>query len=131
MPLAGKRLRIIARSVDHTVPCLTYFCSELRKRLLPSLQGKSGKELGELRKAGKPIDEEVPVPQVIYFGDTSIDGLLALEAEIVGYPTVIIESTFLYSEHRGSGADAKKHIAWPELEPVVKRCVPVVCVCRR
>ena len=64
------------------------------------------------------------MPHVVYFGDTSIDGLLALEEAIVGFPTVIVESTFLYNEHRGSGADAKKHIAWPELEPVVKRCAP-------
>ena len=48
LALPGKKLRVIARSVDHTVPCLTYFFSEIRKRLLPSLEGKSGKEIGSI-----------------------------------------------------------------------------------
>jgi hypothetical protein len=142
LALPGKKIHVRARAVDHTVPCLAYvtltsdartavlqlvrryFFSEVRKRLLPSLAGKSGKELGELRRAGQPIEEEVDVPQLIYFGDTSIDGVTALEEELVKFPVVIVESSFLYTEHRGAGLDAKKHIAWPELEPLVKRCVP-------
>jgi ribonuclease BN (tRNA processing enzyme) len=73
-----------------------------------------------MRKNGENINEDVEVPLFVYMGDTSIQGVKDNLEELARYPTIIIECTFLSEDHRGSGLDAKKHIAWQELFPVIQ-----------
>jgi ribonuclease BN (tRNA processing enzyme) len=117
---AGRKFVAKALKMDHTVPTLGYTFDELRTRLRQDLVGKSGKEIAKLRKEGENVSENYQIPMFVYMGDTSIQAVHDHLDELAKYSTIIIECTFLNEEHRGSGLDAKKHIAWQELWPVIE-----------
>lgn len=88
--------------------CVGYGISIIRKKIKSQYEGLSGKELGILRKTGTvlpggtdipvilakgdDISEEISIPVVAFFGDTTPDALLKHE-EWKKYPNLFIECT--------------------------------------
>jgi ribonuclease Z len=118
---SGRIFNVTAIAMDHNVPSLGYTFSEVRTRLNTKFSGLDGKQLASLRKQGVEISEQYETPMFVFMGDTSIHGLLDHENTINKFPVVVVECTFLQKEHRGEGKDAKKHICWEELLPVIQR----------
>jgi ribonuclease BN (tRNA processing enzyme) len=116
----GKNLTAQVLQMDHTVPSVGFAFAETRTRLKQHLVGMNGKDLAQMRKNGEVVSEEFSVPTFIYMGDTSIKGAIDNIEVLRTYRTIIIECTFLQEEHRGQGEDAKKHIAWQELAPLIQ-----------
>ncbi|KAL0482622.1 ribonuclease Z [Acrasis kona] len=116
----GRKLTAKALQMDHTVPTLGFAFSEIRTRLRSDLVGKNGREIALLRKNGEDVNETYESPLFVYMGDTSIKGIHDNITQLEKHTTIIVECTFLSEDHRGTGQDAKKHIAWQELEPIIE-----------
>lgn len=65
---------------------------DVRNRLKSEFAGLKGDEIGRLRKSGVSITEEVEIPQVLIYGDTTPDAL-ANHDEWKKYPNIFIECT--------------------------------------
>jgi ribonuclease Z len=102
---------------DHGVPTISYCFSLIKQKLREELSGLTGKEIAERRKGGEIVTKEVVQKTFAFICDTSISVLTAFP-DILLYPLVIIECTFLYPEER-ENATQTKHIHWEELKPFV------------
>jgi len=102
---------------DHSVPTVSYGISEYKTKLKPEFSHMSGKEIGALRKAGECVTNDILVPRFTYVCDTSIE-VFDINPNILKYPVVFIECTFIYLGEEDMAID-KKHIHWLQLKPIV------------
>ncbi|KAH3745805.1 MBL fold metallo-hydrolase [Pelomyxa schiedti] len=79
---------------EHTVPCVGYCFSEVREKLAEEYKGLPGKEIANLRKAGKSVTTQMEIPIFAYLGDTTPD-VFEKNGMIFDYPTIITECTHL------------------------------------
>jgi len=108
-----------AFNCHHVVDCIGYCFSQATSKLKDEHVGKSGKEIGLLKKQGIEVTEAQQKPLFVYVGDTSIE-VFTENPQLFNYPTIIIECTFL---DLGEGIEERcardGHIAWSHLEPYV------------
>lgn len=102
---------------DHSIPTISYCFSEVKNKLKVEYAGTPGTEIAKLRKEGTAVTEEVVKHAFAYICDTSIE-ILTAYPEILTFPVVFIECTFLYPEEK-ENAVATKHIHWEDLKPYV------------
>ena len=104
---------------DHTVPAVSYCFSEIRQRLKEEHRGKAGPALYELKAAGVAIMEEFKKRLFAFICDSSI-AVLEAHPEILKYPVIFIECTFLHPDEIELARKCK-HIHWTDLEAYVRR----------
>jgi len=102
----------------HSVDCAGYKISALRKKLKAELKGKSRDELLALKKNGQELNEDVPLPLFVFLGDTT-HKVFQDHPDILKFPVVIVECTFLLEEHLPN-ADKTLHMHWNNLKPIVE-----------
>lgn len=105
---------------DHSIPTVSYCFSEVKNKLKAEYKGFAGKDIARKRAEGVDITEEMLKPVFAYICDTSIR-VLAEYPEILTYPVVFIECTFLYPEEL-QNATATQHVHWDQLRPYVDSC---------
>jgi ribonuclease Z len=119
---------------DHTVPCVGYGFSEIRRKLKPEFEQyiptkEDSKEvcrekrikLVEIKKH-TDIMVEYNFPLCCYLGDTTHNVFSSDEEQskyIFEYPHIFVECTFFQMEHIGD-AKKDKHMHWSDLKKVVK-----------
>lgn len=103
---------------DHSVPTLVYGISIEKKKLKTEFVGMSFTELQNLRKSGMQLSGTIDEPLMSYILDSSIH-TLEKHPELLDYPNIIIECTFLFDGEEEL-AENKKHIHWNDLLPYVK-----------
>ena len=110
----GKRRRVRAFETFHRVASQGYTVWERRHRLRPEFHNLDGARLGELRRAGREIDEPHDVPVLCFSGDTRVE-VLERTPELQQAETLLLEATFL--DDRVSVEDAREmgHIHLDEL----------------
>jgi len=113
----GKDWEIQVVACDHSVDCVGYAFREKKKALKAEYQGMAGRELGQLRKQGVEIQEETFIPRFLFMGDTT-PKVYQDQPELLKFPVVITECSFILDEHRES-ARRTKHTHWIDLEPYV------------
>jgi len=122
---------------SHTVPCIGYGLINVRKKLRAEYIGLPANELTNMKfdKDNKTIDiyEIVEHHMFCFLGDTNDEVLYEpinkdekktivkreYNKELEKYKTIIIECTFLYSEHL-QNAIADGHMHWSKLEQFIK-----------
>jgi ribonuclease Z len=102
---------------DHGISTVSYGFSSISNKLKHEFLGKTGIEIKTLRQSGTQITEEVPTKKFAYICDTSIK-VLETHPEILDYPVVFIECTFLYPDELDN-ATKTKHIHWFHLRNYV------------
>jgi ribonuclease Z len=102
----------------HSVPCLGYGISEIRKKLKEEYKNLKGKEIAELRKKNIEINDEVYIKFIVYLTDT--DKEILKNEEIYKYKTIVIECTF-FKEEDCDNAYKTKHIHWKDIEEYIKK----------
>ena len=113
------KLGIEVFACTHDVPTVAYGIStkkQLLKEEFFSLKGDS-KALVELKKKGVEITKVVYEPNIAFVWDTTVH-ILKSSPEILKYPTVMIECTFLYEDDYEQSI-TKKHIHWKSLRPYI------------
>ena len=108
---------------DHSIPTISYGFSLIKQKLKEEYQGMKSKEIVTLRNSGIEITQEVIEKKFIFICDTSIS-IFTTYPQILFYPIIFIECTFLYPEEI-ENAIQTKHIHWRDLEPFVA-CNPNV-----
>lgn len=124
---AGQRVRLGERSplwveafdVDHRVASLGYTVFSQRRKLRPEYTATPGPRLGELRRAGTIIDDEVLEPQLTFIGDCTAR-TLDDQAHIWRSPVLVLEATYLRSDEREL-ARARAHTHIEELADALER----------
>ena len=104
---------------DHSIPTVGFCFSEVRLKLKNEYNGIFSPEIRQLKKSGIEVTEKIKFPQFIYIGDTTIN-VFTLNPQILtsGFPTIIIECTFLYDDDY-ENSKQKKHIHWNDLKPII------------
>jgi ribonuclease Z len=102
---------------DHGITTISYGFSSISNKLKDEYKGKSGTELKTLRLSGVTITNEVSTKKFAYICDTSIK-VLKWHPNILNYPLVFIECTFLYPDELDNAAKTK-HIHWLHLRDYV------------
>jgi len=111
----------------HSVTCVGYGFSQIKKKIKPEYVGVEGRQLGLLRKQGVEIDYPFESPMFAFMGDTTARFFAEhdkLEKEgkenIYRFPLIITECTFLgIDEDDPKRAEKTKHTLWSELKPFV------------
>lgn len=101
----------------HTTPCRGYGLIEKRPKLKKEFFGLDGKQLGQLKKQGVQITEDVEFPIICFLGDSTTQ--VFNDTEIFKYPVIMTECTFFEPEMK-SVAWKKKHTHWPNLIEIIK-----------
>ena len=110
-----RQLAAKAFLVTHTLPSLGYTLFDVRKKLKPEFQGRSGPELALLRKQGVGFEEEVWVPRLTFIGDSTIETLY--RERHVGLSRILfLEVTYLLEDDR----DLAKQRGHTHLEDVLE-----------
>jgi ribonuclease Z len=105
---------------DHSVPCVGYGISTIKNKLKKEYVSLSSKEIRELKFEGKEITEKVVEPEFFFSGDTTHKIFeLTKGKQILKYPNIIIECSFIFDEDLDN-ADKKKHMCWSNLKPFVE-----------
>jgi ribonuclease Z len=104
----GKDLWVEAFAVDHVVPTLGFHLIRTKRRLAKQFAGLSGTELAALREQGAEIAETVEELWLSYSSDTG-PALFELEPRVFEARVLMLECTFLGSEHRDKG-ELYKHL---------------------
>jgi ribonuclease Z len=113
-----QKLKVRTYDSDHSVPTIVYGISLIKKKLKPEFADLDKSELGQLARSGTQLSGEVEEPFISYVLDSSIH-TLENYPEVLDYPTVIIECTFLFDGEEES-AERKKHIHWNDLLPYIQ-----------
>lgn len=110
MKLPKTSITVTAVRCDHSVDCLGFMFEEYKQKLKPELQGKTGREIGELRKKGVEVTVEVRRPLFAFLGDTT-HHVFEETPSLLDCPVVIVECSFIHAEHQDL-AEKKKHAVW-------------------
>jgi len=104
---------------DHSVDTISFAFSLIKTKLKSEFHGKKGKELKQLKMDGVNISEEILKKEFAFICDTSIH-VFEMYPEIIEYPVIIVECTFLKDDEIQNAIDTK-HIHWSQLEPIVAK----------
>lgn len=124
MKIKNKNFRVECIKCTHTVPTTGYGFTEIRKKLNEEYKKLPQNEIDNLIRTEPPEtifhDEEYPL--FVYIGDTDSNVLTndGMEEILTKYQTIIIECTYLISEHKKL-AKKNKHMHWENLRPFVKK----------
>jgi ribonuclease Z len=102
---------------DHSVPTVAYGISVKKEHLKEEYRKSESKILGDLRKKGIEITYTELEPKIIFVWDTSIN-ILETSPDVLNYPVIMIECTFLFDDDYEQSL-TKKHIHWNSLKPYV------------
>jgi ribonuclease Z len=102
----GRDLAIEAFATDHVVPSLGFHLLRARRRLAPACAGLPPAELIALRQRGVETSETVEDLWLSYCGDTG-PAVFDMEPRLFTSRILMLECTFLGSEHRDKGARFK------------------------
>lgn len=105
---------------DHGVVSISFGIYEMRKRCKLEYRNLDSSKYSLLKKDGIEFTEIYKYPILCYMSDTSIVPFTKPELfqQIIQYPTIIIECTFLDKEDLQQ-AKKKKHIHWQHLEQYI------------
>jgi ribonuclease Z len=102
----------------HLVPTVGYCFSEIRQHLKSEYLDTDGETVRQLKLQGVEITEEYKEHLFAYICDTTT-AVLELNPNILKYPVIFIECTFLYPDEVEQ-AKACKHVHWNDLMPFVQ-----------
>jgi hypothetical protein len=100
--------------MDHSVPCCGYGFYDTRQKLKKEYEGLPGKEIAALRRTDPnlQISEERLVPQFVFLGDTTASVFEKYGEELLRFPVIIVECSFIDHEQHGQRAADVKHVIW-------------------
>jgi ribonuclease BN (tRNA processing enzyme) len=103
----------------HSIPSYGYGFNIVTQKLKKEYHGLPGKEIAKLRKDGVQITEEICRPELIFYGDTTAKTLL-VDSDWKKYPVIVIECTIYEPEDVVKQERLEEHIAWFQIEDVIK-----------
>lgn len=115
--IKGKQMRIEIIECDHTVPCVGYGLSEIKRKLKNEYLGMKGNEIVKLKNDNVDIYRNEIHHYFLYLGDTSCE--ILKNTEIYKYKTIMMECTFIYDDDQ-ENAIHKKHTHWNEIKDTVQ-----------
>jgi len=122
----GQNFSVKVIKCSHGVPSVGYAFSESRQKLKKEYLGISGKEIKALREKGADIFEVIELNKFVFLGDTTV-AVFQDHPEILEYPVIILECSFLDADHLVFAHEAY-HIHWKDIESIVEKHPKVIFV---
>jgi len=107
----GRKFIVETYDLDHSVPTVGYGFCEIKRKLKKEFYGKN---IGQLRKEGVDVYNEVKVYHFCYLCDTTAK--ILENKEIYKYNVIMIECSYLNNEKL---AKTNKHISFHQLVPSI------------
>jgi ribonuclease Z len=95
----SRELVVTVHRTWHTIPSLGYLVWERRKKLKPQYVGLSEHQLRDLAIVGTALSDEIRIPRVAYFGDSTARGFDE-NPDFYRADILIFEMTFVAEAHR-------------------------------
>lgn len=104
----------------HTVPCIGYGISLIKRKLKAEYANLSSEEIKKLKMTDRSLDLSEPriEPQVFFAGDTTHE-LFERDPRVLEFPNIIVECTYLEDSDL-ERAEEKKHMLWRNLLPYIR-----------
>lgn len=118
LTIGGEPHEVAFFQCDHSVPCVGYGFSLIKRKLKPEYVGLSGNDLKQLKREGVDITDEHMAHELFFSGDTT-HRVLDNYPAILNYRNILIECSFLDPEDVVR-AEEKKHMCWTHLERYVR-----------
>jgi ribonuclease Z len=110
----GNGLLVRPFAAPHSAPCQGYGLWSRKEKLRTEFQGRSGRELAELRRRGVQLSDPVETPELVFTGDTLIE--VVEQEEVVRTARVLVmECTFVDERVSVREARSKGHVHLEEL----------------
>lgn len=93
-----KDLSVSAFRADHRVPSLGFLASEVRRRLVPSWQGRPEEEIRTAILRGEEVTRRSPRPLLAFSGDTGIGIFETAPPEVFEAKVLLLECSFVEPE---------------------------------
>ncbi len=93
-----KDLSVSAFRADHAVPTLGFVASEVRRKLVPSWQGRPEAEIREAVARGEEVTRRSPRPLVAFSGDTGVGFFSSAPREVFEAKVLLLECSFVEPE---------------------------------
>jgi ribonuclease Z len=100
----------------HRVPTVGYLFSEVRHKLDPALEGRSGEEIAALRASGREVTRRLETPLLAYPGDCGPE-IFDAAPELFRARVLLVECSFVAPEDR----DRARRYAHIHLDDIVER----------
>jgi ribonuclease BN (tRNA processing enzyme) len=97
----------------HRTPCIGYGFITINNKLKDEFKKLSSNEIRDLRFSGTEITEQKNIPQLAFYGDTTIKAL-SDHNTWKKYPIIIIECTIYEVKENDRRLDS--HISWTQIE---------------
>tara|TARA_B110000208_G_scaffold132645_1_gene160632 strand:+ start:162 stop:974 length:813 start_codon:yes stop_codon:yes gene_type:complete len=107
---------IVTYNCDHDVPTIGYGFIEIRNKIKDEYKDLDKSKIIDLKKSNVEITKQVYYPRFVFLGDTTINILYNTDILSVGYETIIIECTLLYTSDK---LGRKMHIHWDQLKSII------------
>lgn len=117
--IKGRDYKVTALKCNHRIDCLGFSVYRTTRPLKPEYKELTGKEIGQLRKAGTVTHDIVDVPFLCYLGDTT-HGVFDNHPEILRQHKYIVVECSFFCENTEHQAVKTKHMHWKDLKPIVE-----------
>lgn len=117
----GNRVALRAVAVRHGFPAVGYVLVRRVSKLRPEFLGLSGPEIARRKtEPGADLFETVEDPLAAVTGDTSAEGVAALDPLARRARLLFVEATFVGERHRVEAAHLGGHVHLDELVPLLR-----------
>jgi len=123
----NSNIKITIIECDHSVPTISYLFSIEKKKLKQEYLNLTNKEIVTLKKSGIDISHNIIQPLFAYICDCSIMTIQRYEKDLIIYPYVIVECTFLYDDELDQ-ANQTKHIHYQQLKPYIEKNKEIIWI---
>ncbi len=106
--------RVRVFEMDHSVKTVGFGLSKVKQKLKAEFAGLRGDAIGKLRQEGVAVTEELEEKLFVFCGDTT-PKCFEISPDLLTYPIVIVECSFLFEEDAKKAADSK-HTLWKDLK---------------
>jgi ribonuclease BN (tRNA processing enzyme) len=107
------KLNVEILNCYHRTPCIGYGFITVSNKLKEKYKKLNSKEIRDLRLSGTEITEQKNIPQLAFYGDTTIKALSDHDTW-KKYPIIVIECTIYYKKENDRRLDS--HISWTQIE---------------
>ncbi|CAF2772418.1 unnamed protein product [Rotaria sp. Silwood2] len=125
-----KTMKVRVFDMDHSVSCCGYGFYECRKKLKKEYQHLTSQDIANMRRVDNNLElsEDRLFPLFAFMGDTTPIIFDRHSVELLQFPLIIVECSFIDNEQHAERASDIKHVIWDDLQRFVLQHPEIIFV---